>query len=305
MSESMRIANNAIILNNGEIYQVSNIASVKIEKLPRRIPEVMSISLILGLLTFSLILFTSSKNSDYAMIYIICLFLAGCLIIDLTSSGKKQLSLRLNDGTSKSFVTCDGEGLRSIEYLILDLMDNRGDKNTESIVHIYENKPVKIVQNKITQDHRKFYDSSVKASGNISGNVMSGIGKLVDQSVTAGRDLIGKTFTGSVKNASSSGDTISTTSSSPSTNELYEILDKFRKNVEAETQLDSSAKAVAIEQTNILTKAVQSPTDEGMKKAAKNSMWILKGILSGLHSANTLISDFEKLQTWVGQLLGF
>ena len=115
MSASLKIANNAIILNNDEIYQVSNITAVTIEKLPRKIPKVFSTSVILGFLTFGLIILKYSKYFEYGAI--ICLFSSGCLLIDLTSARKTKLSLHLNNSTSKSFITSDGQGLKTIELM--------------------------------------------------------------------------------------------------------------------------------------------------------------------------------------------
>ncbi len=65
--------------------------------------------------------------------------------------------------------------------------------------------------------------------------------------------------------------------------------------IEEETDLNNEDKAEALEQVKALAKAGKNPQEGAMQKTAKTAMKILKGTISSLPSAASLVEACNKL----------
>lgn len=94
------------------------------------------------------------------------------------------------------------------------------------------------------------------------------------------------------------------TASNPETAQLADLLKQLQAAIEAETQLDSDDKAMALEQTGKLAEAAQKPGDESTKKPAKLAVGFLKGLATSLPDAAKLAEACTKLLPIITTLLG-
>ncbi len=74
--------------------------------------------------------------------------------------------------------------------------------------------------------------------------------------------------------------------------------------IEADTNLSEEDKAEALEQVKALAEAGKNPKEGAMQKAAKTAMKILKGTISSLPSAATLVEECGKLLPLISGFLG-
>ncbi|NJN91004.1 MAG: pentapeptide repeat-containing protein [Leptolyngbyaceae cyanobacterium SL_5_14] len=86
---------------------------------------------------------------------------------------------------------------------------------------------------------------------------------------------------------------------------LKEILIELQKAVSSETQLHDEDKAEALEQIGKLAEAGKNPDDGAMKKLAKQSTMMLKGIVSGLPDVAKIVEACNKLLPIVSKIFGF
>jgi SPFH domain / Band 7 family len=94
------------------------------------------------------------------------------------------------------------------------------------------------------------------------------------------------------------------TSTSPETAQLADLLKQLQTAIEAETNLDSDEKAMALEQTGKLAEAAQNLGDDSTKKPAKLAIGFLKGLTTSLPAAATLAEACSKLLPMITALLG-
>ena len=84
---------------------------------------------------------------------------------------------------------------------------------------------------------------------------------------------------------------------------IKELLSQLQAAIEAELELADEDKVEALEQVKILAKAGQKPEDNGLQKAAKTSMKVLKGTLASLPDAAKLAESCAKLLPAIATLL--
>ena len=93
-------------------------------------------------------------------------------------------------------------------------------------------------------------------------------------------------------------------SSEPEKPGIKELLTQLQTAIEADTNLDEEDKAEALEQVKALAEAGKSPQEGAMQKAAKTAIKILKGTISSLPSAATLVEASGKLLPLISGFLG-
>lgn len=304
MKKSIRLTSNTITVNENEIYQISNISKLSTSILPRKISRKYSIPILLFLTVIGLILIFQSKS--FSLGSAVSLLSIGMLIIDFATPNLKSLTLNMNDGKSESFTTPDSISLQKVEKLIQNLMDGRKDDGTESIINFYENKPIEILHQPIEILHQvTTFDSSVQATGNISGNIISGqAGKIIGGAISVGRDLLGKATTGSTTNSNSS-DIFSASGVQVSEADIIKLLLKISDQVDSNISLSSPIKDDVKSEIKKLYSAIQNPQNDESKTLAQKSLWMLKGLFSSIKATNSLIDEFGKLESWVHQFLNF
>ena len=113
--------------------------------------------------------------------------------------------------------------------------------------------------------------SGIMNLGTISGNVTNAIGKLPDNSEDK--------------------------------SELKTLLQQLQSVIEKESELSPEDKIEALEQVEILAEAGQKPEDEGIKKAAKTAIKILKGTTVGLSETTKLVEACATLLPAISALL--
>ena len=85
--------------------------------------------------------------------------------------------------------------------------------------------------------------------------------------------------------------------------ELEQLLTQLRESIVTDPALSDEDKAEALEQVKVLTEAGNNPDDGAMKKLAKRSTIILKGIAAGLPTATKLVEGVGKLLPALSKLL--
>lgn len=85
---------------------------------------------------------------------------------------------------------------------------------------------------------------------------------------------------------------------------IKELLTQLQTAIEADTNLSKEDKAEALEQVKALAEAGKNPQEGAMQKAAKTAMKILKGTISSLPSAATLVEACGKLLPLISGFLG-
>lgn len=138
---------------------------------------------------------------------------------------------------------------------------------------------------------------SVSISG-VSGNVSGVAAAGEEQNITGA--ILGE-VSGNVTNtinqlAESENDT------SPN---LKTLLNQLQIAIETENELEDDDKVEALEQLKILAEASQQPEDQGIRKAGKTAIKILKGTAAGLSDAAKLTSVFKEVLPVLSTLLPF
>ena len=85
---------------------------------------------------------------------------------------------------------------------------------------------------------------------------------------------------------------------------IKELLTQLQTAIEADTNLTQEDKAEALEQLKALAEAGKNPQEGAMQKTAKTAMKILKGTITSLPSAATLVEACNKLLPAIASLLG-
>ncbi|MBD0262885.1 MAG: hypothetical protein ICV78_09215, partial [Tolypothrix sp. Co-bin9] len=94
------------------------------------------------------------------------------------------------------------------------------------------------------------------------------------------------------------------TSPEPEKPGIKELLTQLQTAIEADTNLDESDKAEALEQVKALAEAGKNPKEGEKQKEAKTAMKILKGTIAGLPTAATLVEACGKLLPLISGFLG-
>jgi len=125
-------------------------------------------------------------------------------------------------------------------------------------------------------------------------------------------EITGGTVTASGAGALSLGDisgtvanTISQLSDSAKPDEpgIKELLTELQTAIEAETDLSDKSKALALKQVKALAEVGKNPQESTMQEAGETAMTMLKGILTGLPTAATLVEACSKLLPAIASLL--
>jgi len=142
---------------------------------------------------------------------------------------------------------------------------------------------------------------------NIAVNTKSENTSMTDSSsknITVGRDVTGSTvnigeISGTVTNA------IGQLAASPQSDQpgIKELLTDLQAAIEAETDLSDKSKALALKQVKALAEVGKNPQASTMQEAGETAMTMLKGILTGLPSAATLVEACSKLLPAIASLL--
>lgn len=158
------------------------------------------------------------------------------------------------------------------------------------------------VGNLIAVEHNAGEIDMSQKKGNVS---ISGLQGNVNGIAVAGEN---QTLTG-VAIGAISGAVTNTINQLPTSSDsapgLKELLAQLQTAIEAESELPDEDKAEALEQVKTLAEAGQQPEDNGLQKAAKTSMKILKGTITSLPVAATLAEACAKLLPAISTLLGF
>jgi hypothetical protein len=85
---------------------------------------------------------------------------------------------------------------------------------------------------------------------------------------------------------------------------IKELLTQLQTAIEADKNLSEEDKAEALEQVKALAEAGKNPQEGAMQKVAKTAMKILKGTISSLPSAATLVEACGKLLPLISGFLG-
>lgn len=85
---------------------------------------------------------------------------------------------------------------------------------------------------------------------------------------------------------------------------IKELLQQLQKAIEAEPSLSEEDKAEALEQVQALAEAGKAPQEGAMRKIAKRSTTMLKGIIAGLPEAAKLVVEYAKLLPMITGLFG-
>lgn len=157
------------------------------------------------------------------------------------------------------------------------------------IVRLLANKPINVqVDNKV---ENKNMTNSNDASRNIN----------------VGRDFnaTGQAFSlGDISGAVTNTINELPKSSEPDKPGIKELLTQLQTAIEADTNLDEEDKAEALEQVKTLAEAGKNPKEGAMQKTAKTAMKILKGTISSLPGAATLVEASGKLLPLISGILG-
>ena len=150
-------------------------------------------------------------------------------------------------------------------------------------------------------EHKSGEINMSQSKGNVS---ISGVQGNVSGIAAAGEN---QTLTG-VALGAISGSVTNTihqlpTSPDPDSLGIKELLAQLQAAIEAELELADEDKVEALEQVKILAEAGQKPEDNGLQKAAKTSMKVLKGTLASLPDAAKLAESCAKLLPAIATLL--
>ncbi len=116
-----------------------------------------------------------------------------------------------------------------------------------------------------------------------------------DKSIKIGGNVSGNLVTGNVKGNISS--IINELPTSPESDKpgIKELLTQLTSAIENDNNLTQEDKNEALEQVKTLAEAGKNSNDEGMKKLAKRSTTMLKGIVTGIPAASNLVDACNNL----------
>src|SRR4028118_2268205 len=84
---------------------------------------------------------------------------------------------------------------------------------------------------------------------------------------------------------------------------IKELLTQLQTAIEAETELSDKSKALALKQVKALAEVGKNPQESTMQEAGETAMTMLKGIITGLPTAATLVEAWNKLLPAIASLL--
>ncbi len=166
----------------------------------------------------------------------------------------------------------------------------------KEIISLLANKPINVqVDNKL---ENKNMTNSNDSSSKID---IGGIGNNAGRDVTIGD--------GALNFGEISGGVTKTINELPTSPEpekpgIKELLTQLQTAIEADTNLNEEDKAEALEQVKALAEAGKNPKEGAMQKSAKTAMKILKGTISSLPSAATLVEECGKVLPLISGFLG-
>jgi hypothetical protein len=133
--------------------------------------------------------------------------------------------------------------------------------------------------------------------GDNAGNISMTNSNDASRNINVGRDF---NATGTINLGEISGAVTNTINELPKSDEpdkpeIKELLTQLQAAIEADTNLTEEDKAEALEQVKALAEAGKNPKEGAMQKSAKTAMKILKGTISGLPIAATLVEACGKL----------
>ncbi len=162
----------------------------------------------------------------------------------------------------------------------------------KEIISLLANKPINVqVDNKV---ENKNMTNSNDASRKINIGSVGGDFNASGQALNLGE--ISGTVTNTINELP--------TSPEPDKPGIKELLTQLQTAIEADKNLDEEDKAEALEQVKALAEAGKNPQEGAMQKAAKTAMKILKGTISSLPSAATLVEECGKLLPLISGFLG-
>ncbi|NEU72579.1 hypothetical protein PI95_008360 [Hassallia byssoidea VB512170] len=162
----------------------------------------------------------------------------------------------------------------------------------KEIISLLANKPINVqVDNKL---ENKNMTNSNDASRKINIGSVGGDFNASGQALNLGE--ISGTVTNTINELPKSDE--------PEKPGIKELLTQLQTAIEADTNLSEEDKAEALEQVKALAEAGKNPQEGAMQKAAKTAMKILKGTISGLPSAATLVEACGKLLPLISNFLG-
>ena len=85
---------------------------------------------------------------------------------------------------------------------------------------------------------------------------------------------------------------------------IKELLTQLQTIIEAETNLTDKNKEKALKQVKALAEAAQNPKEPEKQDLADTAITMLKGLITGLPSAATLVEACNKLLPAIASLLG-
>ncbi|MBD0266372.1 MAG: hypothetical protein ICV78_27730, partial [Tolypothrix sp. Co-bin9] len=152
------------------------------------------------------------------------------------------------------------------------------------------NKPINVYNNQENQNMTNSNDASRKIEIGSVGRDFNASGQALNLGEISG------TVTNTINELP--------TSPEPEKPGIKELLTQLQAAIEADTNLDEEDKAEALEQVKALAEAGKNPKEEAMQKSAKTAMKILKGTISSLPSAATLVEACGKLLPLISGFLG-
>jgi hypothetical protein len=128
---------------------------------------------------------------------------------------------------------------------------------------------------------------------------------MANNSISVGGDFEGSLIQGSTVKGNVSV-AISKLPASPNSDQpgIREILEQLKKAIEAEPNLSEEDKVEALEQVKALAEAGKAPQEGAMKKVAKRSTTMIKGIIADLPEAAKLVVQYAKLLPIITNLFG-
>ena len=162
----------------------------------------------------------------------------------------------------------------------------------KEIISLLANKPINVqVDNKV---ENKNMTNSNDASRKINIGSVGGDFNASGQALNLGE--ISGTVTNTINELPKS--------SEPDKPGIKELLTQLQTAIEADNNLNEEDKAEALEQVKTLAEAGKNPQEGAMQKTAKTAMKILKGTISSLPSAATLVEASSKLLPLISGFLG-
>ncbi|PPJ64552.1 pentapeptide repeat-containing protein [Cuspidothrix issatschenkoi] len=170
------------------------------------------------------------------------------------------------------------------------------------------------------KDIKQFYSELVNISKSLADQQTSIENKIIQEINNVNNDSSRKVEIGSIGrdfNASGqalnlgeiSGTVTNTINELPSAPEpdkpgIKELLTQLKTAIEADTNLSEEDKTDALEQIKTLAEVAKNPQAGAMQKAAKTAIKILKGTISSLPTAATLVEQCSKILPLISSVLG-